>query len=454
MPLPFIFKPDEMPLRKINWFIAGLFLLSAFLFTNCKDDNNELGLDLQPPGDKLGVHSDDTSTVIAYSKLVDSVKTDETSQSLLGSMVDPVFGRSTASFYTQFRLSTTAHDFGTTPFPDSLVLALDYNGFYGDSNAAITVKVYELAEKILVDTVYYSNQTLETKTLLLGEKTFVPDYSSKVVIGEDTLAPHLRIRLSDITQNLAIRLLTAPPDSMDNNTSFLNYFYGLYVTAEHATSGGQIMYLDLLSTLSEMQLYYHNASEDSLQFDYLINSNCGRFGSFTHDYSLGDPNFRAQVFENDTALGNELCYIQALAGVKTFVRFPNIKNYYANGPVAVNEARFFLSCNEDKPSYEGATQLVMVKRTADSSYTILDDQLDGAGFFGGYYDDSLNGYWFRITSTIQELMRTEDPDYGYEIYLSGGAVNAERVLLDGTLPSSPVPIEDRMKLVVTYTKIN
>ena len=443
-----------MLIKKLNWFSAGLFLVSALLLTNCKDKNNDLGLEIQPPNDKLNVYSNDTTRVIAYSQLVDSVKTDETSLSLLGSIVDPVFGRSTASFYTQFRLSEVAYDFGTTPYPDSLVLALDYSGFYGDSNSAVTVKVYELAAKILIDTVYYSHQTLETKTTLLGEKTFVPDYSSDVVIGEDTLAPHLRIRLSDLSQNLAIKLLIAPADSMDNNTSFLNYFYGLYVTAEDAGSGGQIIYFDLMSSLSEMQLYYHNSTEDSLRFDYLINSNCGRFGHFTHDYSLGSPDFISQVVDKDTSLGGDHCYIQALGGVKTFVRFPDIKNYYANGKIAVNEARLFLSAYEPAPALEIARQLVMVQKTADSSYTILDDQLNGADYFGGHYDDSLHGYWFRITSTIQELMRTENPDYGFELYLSGGAVNAERVLLDGPTPASSVPENERMRLVVTYTTLN
>jgi hypothetical protein len=454
MPRSVIFKKIVMLFKKFNWFYAGLFLVSILLLTNCEDDNNELGLDIQPPYDKLNVFSSDTTRVVAYSQIVDSVKTDETSLSMLGSMVDPVFGRSTASFYSQFRLSETAFDFGTTPYPDSLVLTLDYEDFYGDSNSAITVKVYELAAQILIDSVYYSHQTLENKGVLLGQKTFVPDYSSDVVIGEDTINPHLRIRLSDLSLNLAIKLLTAPADSMDNNASFLNYFYGLYVTAEDASSGGQIISFDLLSGISEMQLHYHNATEDSLQFDYLINSNCGRFGSFTHDYSLGDASFKSQVIDKDTALGSSLCYIQAMGGVKTFVRFPDIKNYYANGNIAVNEARFFLSCNETDPLYEKAIQLVMVKRTEEGSYTILEDQLDGAGYFGGYYDDDLNGYWFRITSTIQDLMKSDDPDYGYELYVSGGAVNAERVLLNGTAPQSPVPAEDRMRLVVTYTTLN
>ncbi len=147
--------------------------------------------------------------------------------------------------------------------------------------------------------------------------------------------------------------------------------------------------------------------------------------------------FKAQVIDKDTTLGKNICYVQALGGVKTFVRFPELKNFYTNGKIAVNEARFFLHAAETDPLLDAATLLIMVKRNEEGGYEILDDQLDGAGYFGGYYDDDNHGYWFRITSTVQDLMRSEDPDYGFEIYLSGGAVNAERVLLDGSDPQLP-----------------
>ena len=443
-------------LNKNRWLSAGLFLVLAFLLITCKDDKNSLGLDIQPPNDKLNVFTVDTTAVIAYSQIVDSVKTDETSLTLLGSMVDPVFGSSTASFYTQFRLSQTAFDFGITPFPDSLVLALDYEDFYGDSTSAITVRVYELAEQILIDSVYYSNQTLETMSTLLAEKTFVPNFTDSIAVLGDTLAPHLRINLSDLTYSLAMKLLNAPADSLDNNTSFLNYFHGLYITAEPANSGGAIIYFDLLSSLSAMTLYYHNGGGDSLDYSYVINSNCARFGSFTHDYTLADASFKAQVLDKDTTLGKNICYVQALGGVKTFVRFPELKNFYTDGKIAVNEARFFLHAAETEPLLDLATLLIMVKRNEEGSYDILDDQLDGAGYFGGYYDDDNDGYWFRITSTVQDLMRadTTQTDYGFEIYLSGGAVNAERVLLGGSDPQLPELMEDKMKLVITYTTLN
>jgi hypothetical protein len=203
-----------------------------------------------------------------------------------------------------------------------------------------------------------------------------------------------------------------------------------------------------------MRLYYHNGDDDSLRFSYLINSNCARFSHFDHDYSLGSPEFRAQVIDGDTTLGKSVCYVQALGGVKTYIRFPNIKNYYNNGKIAVNEARFFLQAYEQSPELARAASLIMVKRNGDGSYSILNDQLDGDSYFGGFYDESKGGYWFRITSTVQELMRSDSTDYGYEIYLSGGSINSERVLLSGTNPQPPVDAEDRMKLVITYTTLN
>jgi hypothetical protein len=441
-------------LRKFNWLSSLLIAVGVLLLTNCEDDNNSLGMEVQPPNDKLQVITSDTASIIAYSQLVDSIKTDETSLSLLGSMADPVFGFSTASFYTQFRLSQSAFSFGILPVPDSLVLKLDYDGFYGDSTDAMMVRVYELDEQIEVDSAYYSNMSLAHKPVLLAEKTFVPDFENEVVVWEDTLDPHLRINLTDLTYTLAIKLLEAPADSLASNSSFLNYFYGLYVEAEPVNSGGAILYFDLLSSLSEMVLYYHNQENDSLKFSYVINSNCGRFGHFDHDYTQGSAEFVSQVLEKDTTLGKNTCYVQALGGVKTFIRFPTLKNYYTNGSIAVNEARFFLSCYETEPELDIANLMIMVKKKSDGSYTILDDQLNGERFFGGYYDENLHGYWFRITSTVQDMMREEEPDYGFEIYLSGGAVNAERVILNGSDPAGPDTEDSRMRLVITYTTIN
>ncbi|MFO7613875.1 MAG: DUF4270 domain-containing protein [Bacteroidales bacterium] len=441
-----------MKLKK--WSPACLLITAIVLLTGCTKDLNEVGIDIQPPGDKLNVVSTDTTLVVAYSQLVDSIKTDETSVSLLGSIVDPVFGRSTASIYTQLRLFRTGFSFGTNPVADSLILSLKYANHYGDSAAMLTLKVFELDESFYIDSSYYSHQTLAVKPSLLAQKTFSPDFKSNVIVGTDTLDPHLRINLGELTTDLMDRLVNIPSDSMASNESFLNYFKGLYLTVEDAFGGGIIIYFDMLSTLSGMELHYHNDDGDTLSYNYIINSNTGRFGHFMHDYSLGDPAFRAQVLENDTSLGQQICYVQALGGVKTNIRFPDIRHFYDDGKIAVNEARLFMKTYEEEPGLPLAKFLILVARKSDGGFTLLDEQLEGTTFFGGFYDKRNKGYWFRITSTVQELMRSTEPDYGFDLYLSGGSVNAERVLLVGPEPQLPVNPEDRMRLVVTYTRLN
>jgi len=439
--------------KLIKWSPAFLLIAAIVLLIGCRKDLNEVGIDIQPPGDKLNVLSTDTTLVIASSQLLDSIKTDETSVSLLGSIIDPVFGKSTASFYTQFRLFRTGFSFGTNPVADSLILSLEYANHYGDSATILTVKVFELDERIYIDSSYYSHQTAAVKPTLLAQKTFTPDFKNKVIVGPDTLDPHLRINLGELTTDLMDRLIDIPSDSMATNASFLNYFKGLYLTVEDVTSGGIIIYFDLLSDLSGMKIYYHNDNSDSLSYDYVINSSTARFGNFVHDYSLGDPAFRAQVLDNDSSLGQQICYVQALGGVKTNIRFPNIRHFYDDGKIAVNEARLFLRTYEEDPGLPLAKFLILVTRDSVGGFSLLGEQLEGTTFFGGYYDERSRGYWFRITSTIQELMRSDKPDYGFDLYLSGGSVNAERVLLTGTAPQSPADPADRMKLVVTYTRL-
>jgi hypothetical protein len=99
-----------------------------------------------------------------------------------------------------------------------------------------------------------------------------------------------------------------------------------------------------------------------------------------------------------------------------------------------------------------ASYLALVKVDTSGGYTILDDQLQGADYYGGYYDSLNNEYYFRITNTVQSLMKNLKPDYGLELYVSGGAVNAERAVIYGTNPLTKP--EDRIKLILTYTKLN
>jgi len=431
--------------------LLALLPLTLWLIS-CEKDFKNVGKDIQPPSDQLNVFYSDTSSIIAYSSLVDSVRTDETSVAMLGSILDPVMGMTTAGFYTQLRLSASNHSFGDNPAMDSLMLSLDYRGIYGDSLAQITLKVYEMGDKIYYDSNYYSHQSVIINQPALAVLTFVPNLTDSLVVDGDTLGPHLRINLSDITPHLGEKLLGADTNQLANNDNFLNFFFGLYITAEVATTGGAILYIEPVSNLTKMRLYYRNDEEDSLSFDFNTSTGTAHFGHFDHDYALASADFKAQVLEGDTSLGRLFCYNQAMAGVKTFIRFPYLRNYYLQGNAAVNEARFFLNARtEDGSLFAPAANLVLVRSDGEDGYDFLSDQVEGTEYFGGVYDADKQGYWFRITYTVQDLMRQAYPDYGFELFISGGSLNAERVILAGTSPVDPVPVDQRMRLVITYT---
>ncbi|MCK5766051.1 MAG: DUF4270 family protein, partial [Bacteroidales bacterium] len=109
-------------------------ILITFL-TACNKKPDQVGLSLQPVSDELSVVFDNSTGLLSHSLREDSVRTDVNvvKTGMLGSMLDPVFGKTTAEIYSQFRLSENGQDFGTAPELDSLILSLSYSGFYGDS---------------------------------------------------------------------------------------------------------------------------------------------------------------------------------------------------------------------------------------------------------------------------------------------------------------------------------
>lgn len=440
---------------KGNHWLALLMIVSGILFfTACEDDQNNVGLDIQPPGDRLNVFTTDTFSVYAYSKPVDSVRTDETSVSLLGSIHDPIFGTTTASLYTQFRLSETAVSFGDNPVLDSLVMTLDYKSLYGDTNALLTMEVYEITEKFYPDSLYYSNMSLAHDPVLIATKTFMPHIKDSVIVDGDTVKPHFRINLSQTNPTLANKLISASSDDLNTQDDFQEYFYGLYLKFTDVSSGGAIFSTNLLSTWSEMTLFYSNDEEDSLVYPFIISTYAAYFGEFRHNYSLAQPAFRSQVLEGDTSLGKNTIYLQTMAGVKSFIKIPFLRDIENAGHIAINEARLFISAQEADPYLPPAGTLVLVRADGEGGYDFLPDDNVGDDYFGGYYNEDDDGYWFRITETVQDMLSGDDPDYGFELYISGGSVNHSRCILTGFDPPFPVPFDDRIRLSLTYTKLD
>jgi hypothetical protein len=431
-----------------------VFSLSAAIIISCNKKPDTIGLDLVDHG-KLPV-SDTTFEVYAVSEKEEPIITDETSLNLLGSQWSEVSGLTHASFYTHLRLSEVDPDFGTNPVVDSVFFTLVYSGSYGNTNTPQTVRIFEVLEDFYQkDSVYYSDRILESSDIELASHFFFPSPNDSVEINDSSkVAAELKIPMN---QDFIQKVFYAPDTSLSSNENFLEYFKGIYVTVDSVNypGGGSILYFSLLNTRSKITFYYHNyvndTLNDSLTYTLVFNNNNARIQKFNHNFSKStDQHFVNMIVNGDTTAGNDYLYLQAMAGVKTRIFFPDLAAWRGQEKYLVNEAQLILPFTAGNSYYPVPSKLVLLRQNADTTVSILDDQNNGDNYFGGSIVDSSNYYQFRITYYIQDLLNNST-DNGLVLYPSGKAIKADEITLTGT--HNDEPDSTRMELRVIFTKL-
>jgi len=416
---------------------------------SCEKDPDAVGLEVTPVQDQLYVESVDTFTIQGYTVAEDSLASSFTSLNLCGSHFDPVFGRVTAGFATQVKLSSVNPSFGDNPVPDSLVLVLAYNSYYGDTSNMQLFNVFELDETLLTDTTYYSNHRVQHLQTDYAHLSFYPRPTDSVPYDTLKLAPQLRINLSKVSPALAYKILYTPSDYLADNLKFVEYFKGLYVTAAPVSYGGSILYFNLLSSNTRLKLYYHNDENDSLVYNLVINESCQRFNHFNHyNYDYASQDFRKQVIYGDTSLGVNKMFLQGMAGTKVKLRLPLLKAWAAGRKIAINDAQLIIPGNEAEPVLTPMTKMLLVKINENGSMSNLPDYAVGDSYFGGGYNTGSNDYIFRITQHIQDMLKDSYTDYGMYLMASGAVVRANRFILNG-----PGHSLKPMKLRIVYSSL-
>lgn len=428
--------------------VAGIFIVSAiaFLFSACTKVD-EIGTGILPQSDKVNLFFTDTATIIAGTLKEDSLRTSgltalPVSYNIVGSYTDPVFGRSDASVYMQLNLSKLNFSFGAGSLPDSLILSLAVTSYYGDTASPMRFKVYRLDALINKDSVYYSTSSIPASTLIADTVVTVNPKDSTAEFGVKK-APHIRLRAS---MELAAELMSKSggPEYADN-AAFVNYFKGIYITAESVDPSKGCMYqFDYKSTQSKLALYYKVTSDsDSLAFNYTFDELL-RFNHYAHYY---DGSEAGNAVANGSS-GSNYIYVQSMAGLKGKINLPHIKNFILFNPsVVVNNAVMIFKA-ESNAAYSPHTAMILAY--ADSAGKALDfspDNADAANGTDGTYNASTGEYRFNVTRYINQVLNGKRKDYG--VYLIGRAsiINSYRTRIYGTANPS-----GKIKLELTYTK--
>lgn len=434
--------------------ILYVLILIFIGFVSCKKVPQHVGNSLQPSGSYIKVAFTGDNGIISEVDKVKSLSTKSASLSLLGSLNDPHFGRSDLSFYTQIGLTNNSLQWGDGAEVDSIILQMVYSGYYGDTLSPMTLRVYEVLEEMNSDSSYYSDTTLSYGNEL-ANYTFMPRPMTRSNIDDDSLTNAV-IRIP-IDVALGQRFINDEETAFSSNTAFMDYFKGLYLSCDEATSTGSICYFNLLNTKSYMRVYYHN-DYDTTFHTFNVSDKYVRFNHFEHDYSTAI----APITFNDTA-SNEYLYVQSTAGVRSRIEFPNLAQWAEdmNTNVLINEAKLILTgvngnvngVNNDTTMFTPPIQLVAVKADGNGDYTILPDQFVGTNYFGGFYDPDTDQVWFRISEYVQDLIMkgVDAEDYGLYIYTYAGSYNAKRWIFGG--PGCPDATK-AVRLEIVYSQIN
>ncbi len=412
--------------------------LTLVLFSGC-NNSEEIGLNLTPQGERFHYRIDSTAVVTAATLRQDSLTSEKRTSSLLGCQNDPVFGRTYAHLLAQLRLSSNDVEFGESAQIDSVVLLLKYQNSYGDTTTQQDIRIYELKQDLFFDSTYYSNMDVSG---FYDAAAPVGTFSYRPTPDRDSVV----IRLSD---DFGQKLIETDTAYLSNNTVWLQYFKGLYIEAQPVEQGGSIVAYNFTGGKSRMTLYYHNAANDSLKYEVLINSNSTWVNLFRHEYGSAPIN----PLINDSIYLHPDVYLQGSAGVRAHVKiqFPDSLMDMVDEGIAINRAELIFSVADDPTVVNFARPITLRVFNAreDGTNEFIDDLTLGEAYYGGIFDEETGTYRFNIGRHVQNLLHPDSSqrlaNNGLFLVLAEERTSAARLILKNGA--------DAMKLVLTYTPL-
>lgn len=420
--------------------LLALFFVTAILLSACKKKDTTVGKDTIDPNELLGGITTDTFNLETYTLEEDSIITDNGPNGLLGSYNDPKFGDFTASVYTQFRLANINPNFGTISniVMDSVVLALEYAGYYGDLSPQ-TFEVYELNEDLYIDSTYYSFSTKTTKATNLvpaGKGTITPAPNEGTIVAGDTVESQLRIHLDTNFAKTLIAEATSGSTTFASNENFLTYFKGLHIKTNNGSQSagtGAALYVKLNDPASKLTMYFHQEGVYK-SYDLLLNASCADFTNVSINTS---PNVTAIIQNN--ALGQTEFYAQAFKH-RAIVKIPGLVNLPKNTVIHRAELTLPIQYQTGYRYKPGSAVSVSTKvKSTDNYYTSLSTL--------GEYSDFKKHFFVDIRDYVQALTKGELENTGLVISPRYFINSAERLVFNGLNSTNKI----KPKLILTYT---
>ena len=423
--------------------VSVIFALSA-----CQKPTDLEADGLLPQEDVLYSNQSDTSTIVSYIVREDTLSTDELSACLLGSYTDETFGRTVASFATQFVLSGASPSFPATFEVDSVIFSVSYTGYSYGSLGEGYLSVRELSADLPKSSGFnssYNAPVLNENLLANTSQTFQFKPKTFLFGTEDSLAPQLRIPLKT---NLGTRLLQpTDPTALESDENFQTYFKGLKVEAGSYPMG--VVALDLTNINSKITVYYrfdNGGLADTTFYEFPVTSDCGRYSRLQHFYQYATQPDLQELVTSDTLANQTMLYLQAGAGTKTKIEFPNLLDLQINEGRIVNKAELIVPYEPDS-KYAPTSQIFIFYQNSEGKLIALPDQFSGS--IGGGVEESNKRYRLNITQYIQKVISGELENAPLFIVSGAAGVSVNRTVLHG--PDFSNVSSENTRLIITYS---
>lgn len=373
----------------------------------------------------------------------------------LGELNDPLYGKSTASFYTEVGLSSSSFLIDEDYVLDSLVLvlSLDTLGSYGDKAADYTVNVYRVQEALDVLDTVLSNQTFLTDDSPIGSLNMTGVSFDSVDVYSPILdsllrePAQIRIPLSAALGNELI----ADTISQVNGDSLSILLKGFFVTATTSSSSMAGINITSGSLNSRLELYATRGDTTHSVYTYIIGGN--RSHLFQDDIS---GSYLSTIVDDFTA-GDSLLYLTGLNGFDTEIDLSATLIYQ---DYLINKAELTFTLADipeiDQAVFPPATYL-SASISNNGLYTSIDDLSIAEGsslrnqIFGGILTEveqdgeTIQQFTINITNHLQDFLRGEK-DSKMILHVTSKAQTPNTTILYGP-GHSKYPV----KLKVTYT---
>lgn len=426
----------------------GFILSATFLFlllvagttVSCNKKNKTIGESALSEDDILNSGGVDTFALTTFSIVEDSISSKNPRFNLLGSVNDPVFGTTEASFYTQISLSGFSPDFGVLAdvIIDSFVVSFRYGGYYGEISEHL-FEVYEIDEDLYEDSSYYQFSNLATKPANLvptdnNEGFILPKPLTEAVVGQDTVAPQLRIPLDTVFARQLMELA----ETVADNDEFIESFKGLYFKVNNGVQSpgqGNILYLESTNPASKLTVYYQKEGELQ-EFDFLISST---LVDFNH-VDIDNTSTNVEFVINDTLAGQTAFYAQAFK-TRAKIQFPTFDDLPKD--IVIHKATLELPINYFLgDDFYPSTIVSAAARFQEESdqYFLVDNNVQ--------YNQQSRSYIINLRPYLQSVINGQTINDGIVISPLFFNTSSERMIFNGPNTTNKL----KPKLSVVYTE--